>query len=269
MAKSPDLLQNENTTLAQWLYANGAPIVPDDIVRANTIIKRFATQVYPDFDEYDVHWMTTFLIRFKTAFPRVDGATRPNKNFGPGVVRLSQDFARGVFLDEASVIRMMIEVSWAAALVARPRVVFWNRRARDHPAARTAEIGPTSFQLSVGGEPTRADEAVAGLPIHEPGGGQGFWADTASDIASLGLVALSCLRKSPVFGHEEEFELLEQIRRWEIPDWDSVPMSPALRTILAKCLRKDPSERFATAGALRESLRVEFNRHQRGGVHSM
>jgi hypothetical protein len=45
---------------------------------------------------------------------------------------------------------------------------------------------------------------------------------SASDIASLGLVALESLQKSPVFGGANTFEMLEQIRKLEIPDWSAL-----------------------------------------------
>ena len=110
-SKARELLQNENTTLAQSMYSNGAPVAPADMSEANGIIARFATQACPEVVERDLQWMTSFLIRFQTAHGHVERLTRPIAASSTQAETLAAQFEDERYLDEAAVVQMMFDVS--------------------------------------------------------------------------------------------------------------------------------------------------------------
>src|SRR5262249_46854728 len=92
-----------------------------------------------------------------------------------------------------------------------------------------------------------APEQVAGKPAAM---------SAATDVYGLGAILYECLPGRPPFTAETALATLEQVR------YDD-PVSPrrlqptvprALETICLKCLRKEPGQRYTTAGALADDL---------------
>lgn len=115
----------------------------------------------------------------------------------------------------------------------------------------------------------RAQAPIAGtLPYMAPeqtrSGGQ---ASEASDVYSLGATLYQALTGSPPFIGRPGPELLAQIRN-DPP----VPLrqrdrtvSPDLERICLKCLAKEPSERYASAGDLARALRAYLSQTEAAG----
>ncbi len=252
--KTRRFLANKDTTISEWLYANASPVVSSDMANATAIIDQFREQPNPQISDNDLAWMTSFIIRYPMAFHRLRRELAPIRR-GWGTP-LKDVFDNGEYLNEAEVLQMMTDVCEAQITIHERGLCFGSVAPEQiyrhyDPKTKTTRYSPRWFATR-----QQTLHLARMSPYMSPEEVRGFGLTPASDIASLGLVALSCLQKSPVFGHEEPFELLEQIRLWKIPDFSSVPMSPALRSILLKCLKKDPCARFASAGTLLAILQL-------------
>ncbi len=84
---------------------------------------------------------------------------------------------------------------------------------------------------------------------------QGKKADARSDIWSMGIVLYEMLTRRAPFKATTNIELIGAVLRDE-PDPLPPTVSPVLRTIVGKCLAKDPSQRYQHAGEIRASLEV-------------
>ena len=80
----------------------------------------------------------------------------------------------------------------------------------------------------------------------------------ASDIYALGVVLYECLTGRTPFRGAQAIDILEQVIRQEFPSPRSIePSIPTkLETIVLRCLRKDPAQRYPSAAALVNDLRL-------------
>lgn len=82
-------------------------------------------------------------------------------------------------------------------------------------------------------------------------------ADGAADVYALGVLLFELLTLRTPFGGANYIEVVDRLRQEEAPLLKSVrPEAPSeLQAICAKCLQKDPSDRYATAQGVADELR--------------
>lgn len=79
--------------------------------------------------------------------------------------------------------------------------------------------------------------------------------DQTSDIYALGCLIFECVAGSPPFREKKVRDILDGHLQRE-PPIDDLPESPdGLRTLVARCLEKEPSKRFSAVSEVREACR--------------
>src|SRR5438067_9079248 len=90
--------------------------------------------------------------------------------------------------------------------------------------------------------------------------------DKCADFWACGCVLYEMLRAKRAFPGEDVTDTLAAIVRAE-PDWAALPSGtpPPIRTLLRRCLAKDPRERLPDIGAARLKLKdAVADRHEQG-----
>jgi tetratricopeptide (TPR) repeat protein/tRNA A-37 threonylcarbamoyl transferase component Bud32 len=114
-------------------------------------------------------------------------------------------------------------------------------------ARRTLEDGDASADLT-------ADGRVLGtVPYMSPEQAKGFPVDCRSDVFSLGTVLYELATGEHPFAAPSPAETVSKILR-DTPE-PPAELPPALRSIIDRCLQKDPDLRYQNAGELRDALR--------------
>ena len=115
---------------------------------------------------------------------------------------------------------------------------------------RSGDITKTG--ITVGSSSYMAPEQIVGDPV-----------DRRTDIFSLGVLAYELLSSHKPFRHENLFKLLEMIVKEEPEPLETFvsDLPPALEEIVRRAMRKNPADRFASAGELRAALMAA---HQEG-----
>ncbi|QEL16520.1 serine/threonine-protein kinase [Limnoglobus roseus] len=101
--------------------------------------------------------------------------------------------------------------------------------------------------------------AVMGTPYYmspEQAKGKSKLVGPPTDVWALGAMLYECLAGCRPFDADNQFSLLHQIitEEPESPRIHNAELPPALEAIVLKCLRKNPDQRFPTAGKLAEAL---------------
>jgi serine/threonine protein kinase len=126
------------------------------------------------------------------------------------------------------------------------------------PGGGTGGIGATGASLS----PTITTPAMtmAGVILGtaaymSPEQAKGRPADKRSDLWAFGCVLYEMLTGRRAFDGDDVGEILAAVIKSEV-NWDSLPQTvpPRLRTLMRRCLRKDPRQRLGDAGAVRLEL---------------
>ena len=125
----------------------------------------------------------------------------------------------------------------------------------------TPKIGDFGLakQLDEAGEQTRSG-AVMGTPSYmapEQAQGESRKVGPATDVYALGAIMYAGLTGHPPFQSDSAVDTLQKVINQEpiSPSNEAAGLPRDLETICMKCLRKAPSERYASAEALAEDLR--------------
>jgi serine/threonine protein kinase len=119
-------------------------------------------------------------------------------------------------------------------------------------AGQVAHDAPTVEQASL----TRAGAVLGTAPYMSPEQIKGLTVDPRSDVFSLGCVLYEMAVGAPPFAGPTAADLMSAILR-DAPApvcAQNTALPERLDAIIARCLAKDPAERYATAGELRADL---------------
>jgi serine/threonine protein kinase len=115
-------------------------------------------------------------------------------------------------------------------------------------------------------EATRAGVILGTAAYMSPEQARGKLADRRSDVWSFGCVFYEILTGQRAFAGETVSDILAGILRGE-PDWKALPADtpPLVRSLLRRCLQKDPARRLQHIGDAR--IEIEEARWPLAGVH--
>jgi serine/threonine protein kinase/Flp pilus assembly protein TadD len=108
---------------------------------------------------------------------------------------------------------------------------------------------------------TRGGVVLGTMRYMSPEQARGDAVDARSDIWSLGVVLYEMLTTRPPFEGETPSAIRTAVLEREVPALDDSPVPAALKRIVARCLRKDPTERFQTSEELLAALRAYRDRN--------
>jgi len=116
--------------------------------------------------------------------------------------------------------------------------------------------GQTELPTQAVGKGTEAGAILGTVGYLSPEQARGEVADERSDLFSFGCVLYEMLTGQRAFARPSAIETLHAILKDEPPRLASLPAGvPGLEQTVARCLAKRPSDRFASAQLLAESLR--------------
>jgi hypothetical protein len=121
---------------------------------------------------------------------------------------------------------------------------------------KVADFG-LARRLDAHGPRLTAAHAVLGTPVYMPpeqAAGQARHAGPAADVWALGVILSELLAGQPPFAGQSADEIRRRVRH-EPPSPLPRSIPPTLAAVVARCLRKDPADRYATAAALANDLR--------------
>lgn len=265
-------LEDEGSVLARWFFSAAPSLTPVDLVQLRAIQSHSTGEeeglpdtlrVWQSPTTADA-WMRSLGERLRLAQTSVgDELKMPTK--GTPVRTLEEALEAGDWPNESALVSLLRDLcralhgfhvrGWATALVHPSRVM----EVDDKQGLSYGLVWPEDLSSDSGHWYgfARFSGVVVGRmpgPFDSPEAVRGLALTPASDVASLGLLALTVLRQRAVFGAESDFEVLELVRRWRLPDLDSVPMSSGLREVLRQCLQQDPLDRYVDADALSAAL---------------
>ncbi|HEX5131173.1 MAG TPA: protein kinase, partial [Candidatus Krumholzibacteria bacterium] len=130
-------------------------------------------------------------------------------------------------------------------------------RVLDFGLAKAIEGDASNSGLShsptmLGSSPTAAGVILGTAAYMSPEQARGKRVDRRADIFAFGCVLFEMLTARQAFGGETVSDTLAAVLRAE-PDWSALPADtpPAIRTLLRRCLEKDPRQRLRDIGEAR------------------
>jgi serine/threonine protein kinase/WD40 repeat protein len=107
---------------------------------------------------------------------------------------------------------------------------------------------------------TREGVILGTAAYMSPEQAQGHTADTRSDIWAFGVVLYETLTGKSGFGGDTAVEVLSNVLKVD-PDWTALPASapPSIRSLLRRCLQKDPRQRLRDIADARFQIEETLN----------
>ncbi|MEU6249130.1 serine/threonine-protein kinase [Glycomyces sp. NPDC047010] len=172
---------------------------------------------------------------------------------------LSRALAERGPLDPEETMRLVAEAAEALDKAHRQGIVHRDIKPGNLLIDEDGHVRVVDFGISLVAERTRltpAEESFGTFSYAAPEQLRRGEATTArSDLYSLGSVAYECLTGAPPFAGEDPMTAVHGLLYEEpAPLPEEVP--PAVAAVIARCLRKDPEERYATAADLAAAARA-------------
>jgi serine/threonine protein kinase/Flp pilus assembly protein TadD len=117
-----------------------------------------------------------------------------------------------------------------------------------------AQMGPLLSGQTEVGPATDSGSLIGTVTYMSPEQAEGRRVDPRSDVFSLGAVVHEMVAGEPAFRRETKDETLTAIRSEE-PKGAAKLSGTGLETIVARCLRKEPEQRYASAGKVLAELK--------------